>query len=194
MTRKQAILQAAARLFARQGFRHTSVADISKLTGVAQGTIFYHFSSKEGLFIAALEQVRRTIVAQVQDHLASRSFSSGLEMVEGIVAFYLRLAGHIGEPFMLLHRYDAYEFATQNPACRAQLEAIYDCILDIFEQAIRLGQQDGSIRGLPARKTALLLFAMTDGLVRLETYHLYDAAALAGELGPACRRILENYA
>ncbi len=192
MTRKEAILQIAARLFAQRGFRHTSVAEISRLTGVAQGTIFYHFSSKEGLFIATLEQIRQAIVAQVEKHLASRSFSSGLEMMEGIVAFYLHLAGHIGEPFMLLHRHDAYEVAAQNPACRAQLEAIYDCILEIFEQAIRLGQEDGSIRQVPARKTALLLFAMTDGLVRLETFRLYDAAALAGDLVHACRRILEN--
>jgi len=35
--------------------------------------------------------------------------------------------------------------------------------------------------------------AMVDGLARLNTFHLYDAGALYGELGEACCRIVENH-
>jgi len=45
----------------------------------------------------------------------------------------------------------------------------------------------------PARKTALIIFTMVDGLVRFNTYSLYDAGALYKDLIEACRRILQNH-
>jgi hypothetical protein len=64
--------------------------------------------------------------------------------------------------------------------------------VDIFEQAILAGQADGTIAPLPARKTAMIVFSMVDGLVRFNLYHLYDAGALFNELIASCRRMLEN--
>ena len=69
---------------------------------------------------------------------------------------------------------------------------IYNCVVDIFEQAIRRGQKDGSIGELSSRKMALLLFSMVDGLVRFKTYNLYDPGGLYHELIAACRRMLAN--
>ena len=102
------------------------------------------------------------------------------------------MAGTFGDQFLLLHRHDAYEFAKINPTCREHLEAIYNCLLDIFERAVLAGKKDGSIRDLPARKTALIIFSMVDGLVRFKTYNLYDAGALYNELIASCRRMLQN--
>jgi hypothetical protein len=45
---------------------------------------------------------------------------------------------------------------------------------------------------MPARKTALIVFTMVDGLVRFKLYNLYDAGALFNELMASCRRMLEN--
>jgi len=39
MKKKQAILEAATRLFSLKGFKDTSMAELSKMTGVAQGII-----------------------------------------------------------------------------------------------------------------------------------------------------------
>jgi len=63
---------------------------------------------------------------------------------------------------------------------------------NIFEQAILRGQADGSISAVPAKKTALIIFAMVDGLVRFNTYNLYEAGALYNELIDSCRKILSN--
>jgi hypothetical protein len=38
-------------------------------------------------------------------------------MVEEVISFYLYLAGHTPDLFMLLHRHDAYELAEVNPVC-----------------------------------------------------------------------------
>ena len=112
-------------------------------------------------------------------------------MLEGVVSFYLSLAGSMDDRFLLLHRHEAYELARMNPDCKEHLEAIYECLIDVYERAITRGHEDGSMdgEGMPARKTAMIMFSMVDGLVRLNTYELYDAGSLYDELIEVCRRI-----
>jgi AcrR family transcriptional regulator len=192
MSKKDIILGAAAKLFSEKGFRETSMAELSKLTGAAEGTIFYHFKNKEELVVAILDDLRKAILEEFENYTKQRDFKNGLEMAEGAISFYLQLSAHLENRFLLLHRHDLYELAEVNPECRSHLEAIYNCFLDIFESAVVRGQKDGSIGEMTARKAALLLFSMVDGLVRLNTYKLYDAGTLYRELMELCRKMLEN--
>ncbi|MBN2140574.1 MAG: TetR/AcrR family transcriptional regulator [Desulfovibrionaceae bacterium] len=192
MKKKDSILKVATVLFAAKGFAATSMREISRLTGAAEGTIFYHYKNKEGLLLYILDQARQDMVRQFQDFLKERSFASGLDMVEEVVSFYLYLAGLMERQFQLLHRDFLYQFAENKPEFRANLEAIYNCLADFFEQAIAAGQADGSIAAdVNPRKTALVLFTMVDGLVRFKNYNLYDAGALFNELIKSCRRMLK---
>jgi AcrR family transcriptional regulator len=192
-TRKEAILDAATNLFAEKGFNETSMAELAKATGVAQGTIFYHFNSKEKLFLSILDDFKTSIMKEFDAHIRQEGAKTGLQMVQEALGFYLQLAGSMEDRFRILHRHHAYELARINPVCRAHLEAIYNCFLDIFEKAILLGQEDGSIRQMPARKAALIIYTMVDGLVRFNTYDLYDGGVLFNELFESCRRILEDH-
>jgi len=192
MTRKEVILQAASRLFSDKGFKETSISDISEITKVAEGTIFYHYKSKEGLFLAILEGLKTEIINGFDQYFREKKFESGLDMVEGAISYYLFLAGMKEDRFHLLHHRYPYDLAAVNPVCRDHLEAIYNCVVDIFEEAIRRGQEDGSIETMPTRKMALILFSMVDGLVRFKTYNLYDPGGLYHELISACRRMLGN--
>jgi AcrR family transcriptional regulator len=192
MSRKEAILAAGTMLFAEKGFKDTSVAELCKITGVAEGTIFYHFKNKEELFLTILENVKQDIIREFEGYLRETSFENGLHMIEGAITFYIQLGAAMENRFLLLHRHDAYELAKGNTRCRKHLEAIYDCLLDIFEQGIVLGQKDGSIRGMPARKAALIIFSMVDALVRFDTYKVYEAGGLYNELMESCRRMLEK--
>lgn len=45
------LYESAKKLFAEKGFKDTSVADITKLAGVAVGTFYIHYPSKDRLFI-----------------------------------------------------------------------------------------------------------------------------------------------
>lgn len=192
MSKKEMILDSASTLFSEKGFKDTSMAELSKITGAAEGTIFYHFKNKQQIFLSILEDLKARIIDEADRYFGEREFDTGLEMIEGAISFYLYLAGSMENRFLLLHRHDAYELAQANPECRGHLEAIYNCLLDIFERAIVLGQKDGSIGNMPARKTALIIFSMVDGIVRFNTYKLYDAGGLYNELIESCRRILEN--
>jgi len=54
-TRRQRIIEAALKLFARHGFDGTSTRRIAEAAGVNEALIFYYFSTKEGLLSTLLE-------------------------------------------------------------------------------------------------------------------------------------------
>ena len=192
ISKKEAILQAATLFFSEKGYRDTSMGDIAKATGVADGTVFYHFKTKEDLFIAVLANFKQSVIKEFEKYLQENTFDTGLKMVEGILSFYFDMAEKMEERFLLLHRHYPYRLAEENPICRNHLEDIYNCFLNIFEKAVLMGQRDGSIAEISARKTSLILFTMVDGLVRLNTYNLYHADNLFEELLESCRKILEK--
>lgn len=194
MTRKEQILKAATVLFANQGYAETTTLELSEAIGVASGTVFYHFGSKEGLFLAILEDIHQTIETEFEAYFKALEFPSGLQMLEEVIAFYLFLASKHESQFMLLQQPRTSKMAQANPKCRRYLEAIYNRLVEIFEQAIRLGHMDASIADLPVRKTALIVFSMVDGFVRLKNNNIYEAGALFNELVKLCQRMLENRA
>jgi AcrR family transcriptional regulator len=188
--KKEAILNAATKLFSTKGFKETHMSEISKMTGAAEGTIVYHFKNKENLFLTILTEFQENIVAEFARYNKEKKFENGLAMLEDIIAFYLRLANSMEDRFLLLHRHEAYVLAHVNTAFRPHLEAIYTCFVDIFERAISLGKKDGSIKAVPERKMAMIIFGMVDSVLRFNAYGLYNAGTLFNELILASRRIL----
>ncbi|MBJ9988978.1 MULTISPECIES: TetR/AcrR family transcriptional regulator [unclassified Paenibacillus] len=53
---KRKIADAARALFIQKGYKATSIEDIVAATGSSKGNIYYHFKSKEGLFLHLLEE------------------------------------------------------------------------------------------------------------------------------------------
>lgn len=193
MKKKDAILQAATYLFSRKGYKDTAMGELSKMVAVAEGTIFYHFKSKQGIFLAILNSLKDDILPEFERYRNEESEKTGLDMVEESLSFYLYMAKSREDLFAILHQRYPYELAESNPECRDILEAIYNCFVDIFENAITTGQRDGSIDpGLTARKSALIVFSMVDSMVRFRMNNLYDVGALYKELIESCRRMLEN--
>ncbi|MFF6779876.1 ScbR family autoregulator-binding transcription factor [Streptomyces sp. NPDC012510] len=52
---RQAVLEAAAAVFAEHGYTAATVADILKIAGVTKGALYFHFDSKEALARGVLE-------------------------------------------------------------------------------------------------------------------------------------------
>jgi AcrR family transcriptional regulator len=188
-TRRQAILEAATWLFAVKGYREASTTEVARLTNTAEGTLFYHFESKEKLFLAVLEESRKRIGDAVSEFTLGLPEASGIDRLERTVAFYVELAAENEVQFMLLHRHYAYELAQVNDRCRSLLEAVYEEMISAFEEAVRKGRDDGSIGDVPVRKTALLVFMLVDGLVRLKHDNMYEAGSLFDECIEGCRRL-----
>jgi len=58
------IVQTALRLFASRGYYHTSIADVVRESGCTRGALYYHFSSKEELGYAAIDETLRLLREQ----------------------------------------------------------------------------------------------------------------------------------
>jgi TetR/AcrR family fatty acid metabolism transcriptional regulator len=192
MSKRNAILAAATQLFSKNGFQGTVISDLSGKTGAATGTIFHHFKNKEDLFLQVLQTVSSDIAQLHGEHRKTRSATNGMEMVIQAVAFYLHHAANRENQFLLLHRHDPYQMAETNEECRNLLEEIYNDLLEIFEEGIRTGVKDGSIEVEDPRKSAMIVFAMVDGVVRLNTYRIYDAGTLYANLIGSCKRLLRE--
>src|SRR5438309_4745135 len=57
--RRAQILEAASRVFAGQGFHRTTVREVAREAGIADGTIYLYFASKQDLLLALLGQLGR---------------------------------------------------------------------------------------------------------------------------------------
>lgn len=79
------ILKAATRSFARNGYNETSMADIAKEAGVAEGTIYEYYLNKENLLISIPEDK----LTQLRDHMSGRSSEQRLRRaIRDLFAFY----------------------------------------------------------------------------------------------------------
>ncbi len=70
--RKNEILAVAEQLFVEKGFDNTSTNDIIQKIGIARGTLYYHFKSKEEILDAIVEKIRREKIAQAAAIVADR--------------------------------------------------------------------------------------------------------------------------
>jgi AcrR family transcriptional regulator len=65
--RRNAILKAARAVFARQGYQGTGVEDIAVQAGIAKGTLYLYFPSKEQIYFAALVEDARRLDVETRD-------------------------------------------------------------------------------------------------------------------------------
>jgi len=62
--KRERILAAATRAFARHGFFAAQVADVARAAGVASGTVYLYFRSKDDLLISLFERTMRTAISE----------------------------------------------------------------------------------------------------------------------------------
>ncbi len=59
LTARTRVLEAARTLFFERGVENTSIAEICRVSGVSNGSLFHHFGSKEAIALAIFIEVRR---------------------------------------------------------------------------------------------------------------------------------------
>jgi AcrR family transcriptional regulator len=140
------ILAAGLALFAERGFAATRLEDVAAAAGVAKGTIYLYFPSKEALFEAALRDRLSGAVAAAD--AAAREADGGLEaeMAAFLGAIYARLFEGDAPVLLKILVADGSRFAP--------LVALYrDLVIDRGLAAIRLMLDRAAARGelrLPA--------------------------------------------
>lgn len=81
---RRLVLDAALRLFSRQGFRATSVRDIADGAGVSTGNLYHHFPDKESIFRTLLDEYRAITASELfplHRVLRTGTFPDNLEQI-----------------------------------------------------------------------------------------------------------------
>ena len=68
--KRDAILRAATQVFARHGYFQSQVADIARAAGVAAGTVYLYFRSKDDLLVSVFERTMKETLAEGQAVIA----------------------------------------------------------------------------------------------------------------------------
>ncbi|MEZ5291399.1 MAG: TetR/AcrR family transcriptional regulator C-terminal domain-containing protein [Vicinamibacterales bacterium] len=68
--KRDAIMRAATRVFAQHGFFNAQVADVARAAGVAAGTVYLYFRSKDDLLVSLFERTMRDAIAEGRAALA----------------------------------------------------------------------------------------------------------------------------
>ncbi|MEM6996139.1 MAG: helix-turn-helix domain-containing protein [Myxococcota bacterium] len=157
-----AVLSAAERLFAERGFASISMADIAKAAGVAKGTLYNYFDSKEEVFAQLAERARQAYLAEVD---AAMEGQTGWACLEAIAAKVLTYLGRDGSMLSM------YLEATGDGSTRSEADPGRDDGQLAF--ARRIGgimdalERDGQLRdGLPADRLVLIYCGALEAQVR----------------------------
>jgi len=86
--RREEILDAAAVLFAERGYSNTDTQALIKVLHVGKGTLYRYFSSKEELFLAAVDRAMHRLRERVD--AAVEGVADPLTMIARAIAAYLR--------------------------------------------------------------------------------------------------------
>src|SRR4051794_4495483 len=65
-SKKDAILRAAIDVFAERGYFNAQVADVARAAGIAAGTVYLYFRSKDDLLVSIFERTMRRCLAEAQ--------------------------------------------------------------------------------------------------------------------------------
>ena len=88
----QAILRAAIKVFASRGFFQSKVADIAQAAGVADGTVYLYFKSKDDLLISIFNETMDDVIAKSRGEL--QKIEDPVERLRKIASLHLAWLGH----------------------------------------------------------------------------------------------------
>lgn len=90
---RNAIYRAAEQIFGRQGYNRAGISEITRLAGIAQGTFYVHFESKQALMKGVVEYLSRAMRRELKISTDRVSDRRDMER-EGMMAFFRFLKPH----------------------------------------------------------------------------------------------------
>jgi len=158
--KRRVILDAAIRVFARQGFHNCRVADVAAEAGVAYGLVYHYFNSKDEM-LNELFSERWSLLLAASDE-AERGSGSPREKLAAVAGFIIDSYRHDPE---LMKVIIVEVTRAANSFGRTHLDEIQQAY-DLIEKIVAGGQADGSFRGdVDARFAAMLFYGAIEQLL-----------------------------
>jgi AcrR family transcriptional regulator len=181
--RPDELLDAAERLLVERGVAATTVTDITGAAGVAKGSFYRYFSSKEQLLAALKARFLDRLHDEISGAIAAGDPEDWAGLADAVVArtigFLLDASDLIDVWCREAHSRDSVdEFATG-----------IERLADLYEAGIAAGVEAGAFRCDHPRATALLLIHAVDGTVQ---HHVLYGGPGRDELIEAAQQLVRG--
>ena len=175
--KRQRILNAAVKVFARKGYFAAKVSEIAHKADVADGTIYLYFKNKEDILVSLFDEVMAEHIERAKVELAAAETAP--DKLRAIAAHHLSMLG--------ANRDLAIVFQVELRQSTKFMERFTASWLQdyfaIVQQVIEEGQREGSLRpDMPRKLVAKAFFGVLDEMVTswVVSHKDYDLAQLAG--------------
>jgi AcrR family transcriptional regulator len=136
--KRRVILDAAVRVFARDGYHTSRVGDIAEEAGIAHGLLYHYFVSKEEVLATIFRENWSELIAAF--HRVETSGEPADEQLRGIAKILLRSWRNDADLVRVMVREVA-----RSPHLQAQVDEVGEVFLTI-QRVIERGQADGVFR------------------------------------------------
>ncbi len=138
--RRDRIVENATRLFSAKGYHGTTIDEIVQATGIAKGTFYIYFDSKEGLLVEVIKRLIDDTLHKIDRVLEDRDEKDFISRIEAKGEEMLNLYLNRSELlYMLLGE------TVGNPRLMAQLREVYEQLAEGIEEDLREGVEEGGI-------------------------------------------------
>lgn len=156
---REKILEVAEARFAQRGFAGVGMREVAQAAGLGKSSLFHHFPSKAGLYVAVLERVVERIEGHVLPTLSLEGDVSG-RLDAAIDALIDSLAEHPTTARLLLRTLVEDEQLGAEPTGFAATEARVQSLVGAFAALLRAGAEAGELRAsAPAHAVQALIGA-----------------------------------
>ena len=140
--KKQVILDTALQLFVRQGFYATSTASIAKQAGVATGTLFHHFPSKDKLMSHLFLAIKQEFADAIQANaLPNESLKLSLQHI-----WYAAIDWAMENPL----KQEFFQQYSMSPSIATETrQQAMNSTLRLMGELIQRGQTTGELADFP---------------------------------------------
>ena len=158
--RRAQILDAARAVLARQGYAETSMKDIAREAGVAQGLLHYYFESKDDILADVIYGVCEEMMESHRQALAGVA-----DPLEAIVVVTDRAAERCSDPGFCRLLLDTYSLAMSNESFRKRLRPTLDAMMESTTQMVHdIGSALPTPTLIPKEGIALAIVGAMDGI------------------------------
>lgn len=136
MSRRQQILDTAARLFADRGFHGVSVNDIGTACGVSGPALYKHFTGKEALLQASLVEISQRLLDEGRSRAGSAPDAQAA--LDALIAWHIDFALTQPAHIVIQER----EWSTLGPDARDEVRRLQLAYIDVWVSTVRTLRTD----------------------------------------------------
>ncbi len=181
---KRKIFETSMKLFAEKGYDATSIEEITATVGVAKGTLYYHFSSKEEIFNFLIEEGIKLLQNSVD--IKTAKHNNYIDKIKAIVLIQIKIVAKY-ENIITILLSQFWGTKERNKKCQDLIYQYIGKIEKIVQEGIEKGEiKKGDTRAIASEIYGLicstLVYQKREGqnMNIMQLYHEYENTVING--------------